>query len=365
MKIIAFYLPQFHEIPENNQWWGKGFTEWTNTRKATPLFKNHYQPHTPLNNNYYNLLDDGVLEKQIDIAKKYGVDAFCFYHYWFKGGKKLLEKPLEYVLANKSLDFPFCICWANESWSRRWDGSNKEILIEQDYDDDENWKNHFYYLKQFFEDERYIKIDGHPVMLIYKPQEIPELSKKLSVWNFLAKQHGFGRIIFISQYPQVNKEIERLFDYNIEFEPEYTATEIRNHKFRFLFKNPLALFSMLYSKLFLTLKIRHYKKLSYKRFSNISSKRIIAANHLPGLFTSWDNTPRRKNGGIVYHGSSPMLFKRYASIQISKAKSNNCPFVFVNAWNEWAEGAHLEPDDKYGYDYLEALFEAKKGNKTL
>ena len=171
IKTIAFYLPQYHAIPENDKFWGKGFTEWINTKKATPLFEGHYQPKVPLNENYYNLLDDNVKIWQADLAKKYGVFGFCYYHYWFKDGKKLLEKPLEQMLKNKDVNIPFCMSWANENWSKRWDGGNQEIIAEQDYGTEDDWKKHLLYMVQFFKDERYITLNGDPVFLIYNQKK--------------------------------------------------------------------------------------------------------------------------------------------------------------------------------------------------
>ena len=172
IKVIAFYLPQFHAIPENDKSYGKGFTEWTNVKKAKPLFADHNQPRVPLNQNYYDLLEQGVMKNQADLAKKYGVYGFCYYHYWFADGKKLLEKPLETMLTDKSVDIPYCICWANENWTRRWDGGNNEVIVEQNYGDRANITRHAQYLTQFFKDERYIKEDGRPLLLIYKPELI-------------------------------------------------------------------------------------------------------------------------------------------------------------------------------------------------
>lgn len=199
IKTIAFYLPQYHAIPENDKFWGKGFTEWVNTKKATPLFEGHYQPKVPLNENYYNLLDDDVKIWQANLAKKYGVFGFCYYHYWFKDGKKLLEKPLEQMLQNKDVDIPFCMSWANENWSKRWDGGNQEIIAEQDYGTEDDWKKHLLYMVQFFKDERYITLNGDPVFLIYKPEEIPDLHRMVTYWQSEIKKFGFNRICLMIQ----------------------------------------------------------------------------------------------------------------------------------------------------------------------
>lgn len=225
MKIIAFYLPQFHTFPENDKWWGKGFTEWTNTKKGKPNFTGHYQPHTPLNGNYYDLVnDENVLPEQIRLAKEYGVDGFCFYHYWFAQGKKLMEKPIERFLADKSLNMPFCLCWANENWSRRWDGSEQSVLIAQDYGDGEDRKNHIEYLMKFFSDERYLRDEkGRPILLIYKPQLIDNLDVLLAEWREAVMAAGFPGVCFACQYPQNDRSLRDKFDHWIDFEPAATT----------------------------------------------------------------------------------------------------------------------------------------------
>lgn len=364
MKVIAFYLPQFHSIPENDKWWGKGFTEWTNTKKGIPNFKGHYQPHIPFENNYYNLLDKETQKSQIELAKKYGVDGFCYYHYWFKNGKKLLERPIENMLHDSSVDMPFCLCWANETWSRRWDGSENEILIEQDYGDINNWKAHYNYLSQFFHDKRYIKIKNNPILVIYKPNEIEQLEEKLNYWNELAKKDGFEKIVYMVQYPQFNQKIEQLFDYTIEFEPQYTSDKARRKKMNTLINDPILFFNIGIARILQAMGIRTYKKFSYKIVSRNSSNRRLEYKHLPGAFPNWDNTARKKLKSDIYHGSSPSLFYRYLCKQFKKRYDNGSSpeFIFINAWNEWAEGAHLEPDEKYGYSYLSALKKAKTEN---
>ena len=225
MKIIAFYLPQFHNIPENDEWWGNGFTEWTNVKKAKPIFEGHQQPKVPLNNNYYNLLDDNVKVWQADLAKKYGVYGFCYYHYWFNG-KMLLEKPMEQMLENKEVDIPFCISWANEPWTKAWVGDEKKMLIAQEYGQEEEWKEHFMYLLPFFKDERYIKKDGKPFFIFYRPDIVPCMKEMIDLWNRLAKENGLNGISFAFQcgdYDWNNSKEADLFDYDIEFQPPYAS----------------------------------------------------------------------------------------------------------------------------------------------
>ncbi|RRQ78488.1 glycoside hydrolase family 99-like domain-containing protein, partial [Enterococcus faecium] len=198
MRVIAFYLPQFHEIPENNEWWGEGFTEWTNVKTARPLYSGHYQPREPINDNYYDLLNDDVKEWQVSIAKKNGIYGFCFYHYWFDG-KMLLEKPVEQFLKNKNLDINFCLSWANEPWTKAWVSKNDSILIEQNYGNEENWEKHFDYLLPFFKDSRYICNDGKPLFVIYRPEQIGCLNEMLDYWQILAKKNGLAGIDFAYQ----------------------------------------------------------------------------------------------------------------------------------------------------------------------
>ena len=364
MKIITFYLPQFHSFPENDMWWGKGFTEWTNTKKARPLFNGHYQPHTPMNENYYDLVKDkNAFLRQIQMAKEYGVDAFCYYHYWFANGKKLMEKPIERMLSDKSLDMPFCLCWANENWSRRWDGSETSILMAQDYGDKQGWQDHFEYLLNFFNDERYLKDEqGRPILLIYKPQLITTLNEMLSCWRDLAQKAGLPGICFVCQYPQYGSKIEDKFDHYVEFEPAAT-TGIPGSNFLKAWEiSPKYAVEVGLTKILQVTRIRSYKKYSYKDTVAASIKRPIRnSKEWVGAFPGWDNTPRRGENAILYDGSTPALFEKYVEAQLKKSKAAGQEGVlFINAWNEWAEGAHLEPDEKYKMKYLEALKNARE-----
>lgn len=371
-KVIAFYLPQFHSIPENDKAHGKGFTEWTNTKKANPLFEGHRQPRTPMNENYYNLLDEGVMAQQIKLAKEYGVYGFCYYHYWFKNGKKLLEKPLENMLKDKSLDMPFCLCWANENWTRRWDGGNNEIIVEQDYGDLADLKNHVDYLCEFFRDERYIKIEGKPLLLIYKPELIPNLKLVVKTIREQAKINGFSDINISIQFPRyyIDGANLGLFDNYIQFQPKFIQdaqdADSKNPLRRFIKKLMITVDpdKTLMGKLKKSggntapsLKHRSYDSdwssiISYK----VKDKRLIA-----GAFVDWDNTARNKNG-LVYDGADPQKFGKYMKALVKKVEAEySTPYIFINAWNEWAEGTYLEPDSDYEYGYLEALSEALKG----
>lgn len=369
IKTIAFYLPQYHAIPENDKFWGKGFTEWVNTKKATPLFEGHYQPKVPLNENYYNLLDDNVKIWQADLAKKYGVFGFCYYHYWFKDGKKLLEKPLEQMLKNKDVNIPFCMSWANENWSKRWDGGNQEIITEQDYGTEDDWKKHLLYMVQFFKDERYITLNGDPVFLIYKPEEIPDLHRMVTYWQSEIKKFGFNRICLMIQnsgwYFSPSYD-DRDFDYQIKFEPyfskQYAEKDLNKIKRRQIayqilkevrLEKPIYAFVKSRKKVVgndKPLSIFSYDKECIDILNGPHSRKIVQ-----GLFTDWDNTARRKNG-FVFKGGNPEKFGKCAKNLFNLMREkNDLPLVFINAWNEWAEGAYLEPDEKHGYAYLEQL----------
>ncbi len=348
-KMLAFYLPQFHTIPENDKWWGDGFTEWTNTRKAVPLFNGHYQPKIPLDENYYDLADVTVMEKQAELAKKYGLYGFCYYHYWFKNGKKLLEKPIENMLKDEKVNIPFCLCWANENWSRNWDGGNREILMEQDYGGEKEWKTHLDYLMNFFSDDRYITYDGKPILLLYKPEEMPKLNEMIDFWQDEVKKRNFPGLCIIRQHPK--SMIDESFDdsrldYSIKFQPSTQWFFGKNSKQECLINRKLS-----------ALKTKLTKKkpliVSYdETWDAILNEQPFEDKLISGAFVSWDNTARRKDGA-VFEGSSPEKFEKYMKLLCEKKTGMDC--IFINAWNEWAEGAYLEPDEKYGYRYLEAL----------
>jgi len=369
IKIIAFYLPQFHTFPENDKWWGKGFTEWTNTKKAKALYKGHYQPRIPKDEKYYNLLDDEVKMWQVKLAKEYGIYGFCYYHYWFKDGKKLMHQPLEQMLNNKNIDIPFCLSWANEPWSRRWDGSEEEIIMPQEYGNKEDWKKHFEYLLDYFKDDRYIKIDKKPLFIIYKPEQIPNLNDMLQYWNELAKEEGIKEIIYAYQHPKfhyMKEKDDSMFSYGIQFEPAFSNQDMeyncsnKRKKLTYMCKNPSFFMRKIKNKIYRILKLERPNIYSYDKTWNQILKSKPANNKMiPGAFVDWDNTARRKSNGNVYKNSSPEKFGKYMDVLIKKTKEEyKKDIIFINAWNEWAEGAYLEPDTKYGYSYLKELKKA-------
>lgn len=366
MKTVAYYLPQFHAIPENDEMWGKGFTEWDNLRKARPLFKGHNQPRIPLNKNYYNLLDEGVQEWQVSLARKYHIDAFCMYHYWFDG-KLLLEKPVENFLSNKKLDIEFCLCWANEAWTKAWVSKSDDVLYQQHYGTEENWKRHFEYLLPFFKDPRYIKEDNKPLFIIYRPELIDCLNEMLDYMNSQAQNNGFDGMVFAYQqldFDLINDKDDSRFKYDIEYEPTYSEYDLRkrNKRYNNIFnickkidKATMKIFNKNLSDLY----IRKVRKKSYDEVWRACVNRVPKnTKRIAGIFIDWDNTPRRGQKGTVYLGATPEKFKKYFAQKIAMVKQYySTDYLFVFSWNEWAEGGYLEPDSKYGYGYLEAVKE--------
>ena len=372
VKLIAFYLPQFHTIPLNDQCWGKGFTEWTNVRKAQALFSGHDQPKIPLDLNYYDLMDDQVKIWQSNLAKKYGIFGFCYYHYWFKHGEKLLEKPAEQMLKNKKIEIPFCFCWTNENWSKNWDGGDQEIIMEQDYGGKEEWERHFQYLLNFFQDERYITVDGRPLLVVYKPEQMIDIYKMASYFRRRAKEEGFPDLCLAFQFPAYYSDMyyrNDIFDYQIEFEPVYSRNiesqelpgtsrkislirkfcgeemvsfyrKCRKKKGRMYWKKEQSLGMYFYDEIWDLILNAKWKK-----------------NFWPGCFVDWDNTPRNKHG-VMVSGFSVEKFAEYMKILVQRARKEEKPVIFINAWNEWGEGAFLEPDTRYQYRKLEAIKEA-------
>jgi len=368
MKIIAFYLPQFHCIPENDQWWGEGFTEWTNVKNAEPLFSGHNQPRVPLNKNYYNLLNRDTMRWQVDLANRYGIYGFCMYHYWFDG-KMLLEKPVDAFLEDKSLKTHYCLCWANEHWTNAWAAKNPKVLIEQKYGGKKEWKEHFEYFLNHFKDERYIKEDNKPLLVIYRPELIDCLKDMMDYWNILAKENGFSGINYAYQhvsYTLSPKCDESLFTYAIEYQPNCAQTFMEldggSTTFKKIKKQIVIFFE---DKLHLDLREAKKKMSPLKHFSYDDIWKFILnmsprnEKCIPGAFVNWDNTPRRKNAGFVIDGATPQKFKKYLKNQIKRAKNlYKKDMIFVFSWNEWAEGGYLEPDEHDKYGYLEAVRQA-------
>ncbi|ULL20090.1 glycosyl transferase [Paenibacillus sp. H1-7] len=348
-KIIAFYLPQFHRIPENDLWWGEGFSEWTNTRKAKPLFPGHYQPREPQGDHYYDLINPKTKSWQAELARHFGIYGFCYYHYWFKG-KLLLETPLQQMLESGKPDFPFCLSWANESWTRGWDGADHEVLMPQQYGNKDDWKRHFEYLLRAFKDPRYIRVNNKPLFAIYRPATIEHCTAMMNYWQQLARQHGLKGIHFVETLSGFPRKPMDGFQASLQFEPLYTTThDLPENAFSEIVIRESSMET-------------DEKKLRLYSYDNIWNR--IIAREIPssgkpsylGAFIDWDNSPRKgENASFIYNGATPAKFGAYLQQQLGRAKRSGTEFVFINAWNEWAEGTYLEPDKIFGLQYLEAV----------
>lgn len=348
-KLVAFYLPQFHTFPENDEWWGKGFTEWVNVKKAVPLFNGHNQPRIPLHQNYYDLSQIQPLENQMKLAEKYGLYGFCYYHYWFDG-KLLLEKPLEKMLEMKK-KIHYCFCWANEPWTRAWDGLTSEILMPQRYGNEKDWDKHFQYLLPFFKDSYYIKKDNKPVFVIYRTNNVPNCNDMILFWDKKCRENGFAGIYLLEEKNSFqNCSCCEASDGVLEFEPMYTASHKRSPFERIFDKIHCVTFQ---NKTKTQLGIFSYDEI-WKNIVSRKRKKSTKQQVL-GAFVDWDNTARKGNKGIVFLNSSPKKFEKYLELQMNNARYLSSDFIFINAWNEWGEGAYLEPDEKNGFGYLEAL----------
>lgn len=352
MKILAINLPQFHEIEENNKWWGKGFTEWTNVKKAKPIFEGHIQPLIPLDNYYYDLSNIEDIKKQCELAKKYGVDGFVYYHYWF-GGKLLLEKPCEKLL-NENIDIEYAFCWANEPWTRAWDGKDKTIILDQKYGDKSDWINHIKYLIEFFKDERYIKIDGRPMLYIYSASKIPDFDKMIQCWNDYLNENGIKEIFLVEYISTKNKKVfSKHTSAVLEFEPLYTTYF------------DISLFNFL--KRFICKKMKITDFQSYDKLWNYILKRKRRYDGLPiikSCFSAFDNSPRKGKNSLIVKGATPQKFKVYFKKLIeSNRKDTMNDYVVINAWNEWGEGAILEPTEQEKFAYLEEIQKVKESIK--
>lgn len=367
MKIIAFYLPQFHTIPENDDFWGKGFTEWTNVRNAKPLYEGHHQPVVPLNNHYYDLSDVSTMEWQADIARKYGVYGFCIYHYWIEG-RKLLEKPLEQLLEHPEIPMRYCISWANHHWTDSWAGT-KKMLIAQTYGGKEDWDAHFDYFLPYFKDSRYITEDEKPLLLIFNPEDIPNRNAMMDYWQERAKKNGLKGISFAYQnyYFGIKKNRDdSRFDYGVEHQPAYAFYDYRGKAKMFIreygYKFIASVQRLLRIKINLDVTALEFMDYS-KLWECVINRKPTDKKRIPGAFSGWDSTPRKGEAGLVVKGATPQLFEKYMTIQIRRAKEvYHKDMLFIAAWNEWAEGSMLEPDEENGYGYLEGIKKALIAN---
>ena len=362
-RVFATYLPQFHETPENNSFWGEGFTDWTNVKESTPLFPGHNQPRIPYNSNYYDLTDVSTIKWQASLAREYGIDGFSIYHYWFKDGKRVLEKPLELLRDHREIDISYFLTWDNCSWVRTWGDcsgnawapiSDKEkngpsILLKMEYGDKAQWKEHFMYLMEFFKDDRYLKIDGKPVFAFMTEIDRCKLIKMCEYWRQLAEEYGLPGLYLISSHRVVSKNF---LDASFVYEPKYSAWGRRAGIERRL-------------KMYFGLDCLAKKRVRYEYSYDLVWKRIIRyarmnrkKSILPGAFVMYDDSPRRGNNAAIITDSSPQKFYQFFKELYEICCKKDKELIFLTAWNEWGEGAYLEPDSQNQYGYLEALGKA-------
>jgi len=350
-KILAYYLPQFHPTKENDMWWGKGVTEWNNVSRAMPQYVGHYQPRLPGELGYYDLRILDNMRRQVELAQMYGIYGFCFYYYWFDG-KRLLDKPLDMFLEAKTIDFPFSLCWANESWTRRFDGSCGEILVKQS----ETVESYIAFINSvvpYMRDSRYIRMNGKPIFTIYRPSFIPECASTITAWREHCVKAGIGDIyiIGIKEHTWDVNLIELGFDAQSEFHPGT------------LFKHCVDISSQInYMQDFGGIVLDYRDIVEHKKYFLYNHPKLHRA-----AMPMWDNSARRDNKGMIFEGASPDLYERWLTDILLEAKNREDledHYIFINAWNEWGEGAYLEPDKKYGYAYLNATRQAIEGVRS-
>ena len=351
-KIIAFYLPQYYPVEINDKLYGKGFTEWRNVARAKKLFPNHYQPHIPADLGFYDLRVPETRKAQADLAKKYGIYGFCYWHYWLGNGLVFLEKPVQEIMKLGEPDFPFCLAWANHNWtSNSYLAKNGKILIQQEYPGEEDYRNHFYSVLPCFKDNRYIKIDDKPVFMIYQPTAHVDIPLFINIWRELAKKEGLKGIYFIGHLNNDTKGVskEDVLKTGVDaVNTEFTTSWFAHHSniiMRILGKIGRTIFH-----------VPH--RISYKQAEKyFLSDMDKEENVFPSVIPNWDNTPRRNTNGIVLTGSTPNLFAKHLrkALEMIKSKPVNRQYIFLKSWNEWAEGNYVEPDLRFGSGYLEAI----------
>ena len=362
VNVIAFYLPQYYPISENDKYYGKGFTEWTNVGKSTPLYRGHYQPRIPADLGYYDLRIPEVMEQQVLLAKEANIAAFCYYHYWFGNGKVLLEKPLQLMLNNRNIDFPFCLAWANHTWYKKtWEADagilKNELIVEQAYLGEDDIIKHFYYLLSSFKDPRYYRIHNKLVFVIYDCISFPYIDKFKNIWEELAAKEGLPGFYFVGCANDIGT-LKNEIKYS-----EYDAVilsllthPIRGGIYNFWGRVKYKLLMKVSSILGRPLQVYQYSD-AIKKFVD----KLYSENNIyPVLIPNWDASPRRGKGAYILHGSTPELFKQHVKsiINIVRNKPSEDQIVFLKSWNEWGEGNYMEPDLKYGKGYINSLREA-------
>jgi hypothetical protein len=347
VRLIAFYLPQYHPIPENDTWWGEGFTEWTNVGRAQPLFAGHYQPHVPADLGFYDLRLADSREAQAELARQYGIHGFCYYHYWF-AGKQLLERPFQEVLRSGRPEFPFCLCWANEPWSRRWNGRPESVLQAQEYSPGDDLA-HIHWLLPALADTRAIRIEGKPVFLVYQGKDLPDPARTVETWRREVDQAGLPGVYLISVETGWDAGWDATqvgFDAKVLFQPQFTM----------LFNSGTQITLPTGDKP----RVFDYEK----AWPLLARPEPVAYRRYDTVFPSWDNSARTGENGVVVHNCSPAAYHQWLTHAVEKAMAEppEHRVIFLNAWNEWGEGCHLEPDLRHGRAYLEATRSAQTGH---
>lgn len=361
LKVYALYLPQFHETPENNEWWENGYTDWFAVQNAKPAYNGHTQPRIPLNNNYYDLTNVETLKWQAALAEKYHVNGFCIYHY-YSNGQLLMNKPAELILENKDISISFFFSWGNHDFRKTWFNGDGSILRKQTYGGENDFVNHYKYLQTFFKDKRYLKIGNKPVFVIYKVNAIQNYELMMKIWERLLKEDGFDGIFIVAMKCQPSVKNFEYFRYRnvnaiMPFEPLNVRSNAINGNFFYVNKRRAkTVLLRIYNKIFSF--NQRPEVFSYKWANKTMLRRKTDCKQFYCTFPEWDNTPRYQGSGVVFSGASSEQFYKYTKKTIERSLDENAELFFVNAWNEWGETAYLEPDTNTGYAKLEALSKA-------
>lgn len=353
-RFIAFYLPQYYPIPENEKWYGKGFTEWTNVAKAKPLFKGHYQPHIPADLGFYDMRLPETILSQVRLANEYGVDGFCYWHYWFGNGRKLLAEPFERLLQNKDINIGFCLSWANGSWiANKWsDTAGKQTVMEQLYPGESDTIEHFYDVLPAFKDKRYITVNGSPVFAIHEPLKIPDVDRMIVKWNELARKEGFEKIHFVAKDRYCTNKQQLI---ELGFDSIYDLNLLRIHQDQSYFQ-----------KARMKIQRRFFHLPTVYKYKDAAEAMLVEGDKendvMPVIAPNWDHSPRSGSREVMFSECDPKFFQKLVekAIEYSSNKPEENRIIFIQSWNEWGEGNHLEPDLKYGLGYLEAIKRARE-----
>lgn len=352
-QVIALYLPQYHPTPHNDEWWGKGFTEWTNVAKAKPLFRGHEQPKIPADLGFYDLRLPEIREQQAELAREAGIDGFCYYEYWFGNGHEELERPFREIVETGKPDFPFCLCWANESWYKKFwnnDGAvvDKKVLAEQTYPGDEDIVAHFYARLKAFQDSRYVKVKGKLLYMIYKPLDDTEVQRFMKIWQRLAKEHGLPGFYFAAFTFLADKEGEEILSKGFDAVVSCRNNCDKIHNLSWAFRKAKSI--LLHRP-----RIKSYKEIWPKLISNLER---TDNRYIPVIMPNWDHTPRSGINGDLFVGSTPKEFEKHCADVLTAVRKKENRLVFIKSWNEWGEGNYMEPDLRYGKGFIQALHAA-------